>query len=42
MKTSMGQSNLYASPRSDLTRPEGTALNTIGPFDPKGRFTRLS
>lgn len=38
----MDQSNPYASPRSDLTRPASTALDTTGPFDPKGRFTRLS
>ena len=38
----MDQSNPYASPRSDLTPPAGTAVDTTGPFDPKGRFTRLS
>ena len=38
----MDQSNPYASPRSDLTRPAGTAVDTTGPFDPKGRFSRLS
>lgn len=33
--------NPYASPLSDLTPPRGGSDNT-GPFDPKGRFTRLS
>ena len=38
----MDQSNPYASPRSDLTRPAPTAVDTTNPFDPSGRFTRLS
>ena len=38
----MDQPNPYASPHSDLTRPTPTAVDTTGPFDPKGRFTRLS
>jgi uncharacterized membrane protein YhaH (DUF805 family) len=33
--------NPYASPLSDLTPPRGGSDRT-GPFDPKGRFTRLS
>lgn len=38
----MDQSNPYASPRSDVTRPATTEVDTTSPFDPKGRFTRLS
>jgi uncharacterized membrane protein YhaH (DUF805 family) len=38
----MDQNNPYASPRSDVTRPAPTAVDTTSPFDPNGRFTRLS
>ncbi len=38
----MDKSNPYASPRSDVTRPAPTAVDSTSPFDPNGRFTRLS
>ena len=38
----MDKSNPYASPRSDVTHPAPTAVDTTSPFDPNGRFTRLS
>ncbi len=38
----MEPSNPYSSPRSDLNRPAPGLVDTTNPFDPKGRFTRLS
>jgi len=38
----MEHSNPYSSPRSDLSRPAADLVDTTNPFDPKGRFTRLS
>jgi uncharacterized membrane protein YhaH (DUF805 family) len=39
----MEQHDPYASPRSDLARPAtGGTVDTTNPFEPKGRFTRLS
>jgi uncharacterized membrane protein YhaH (DUF805 family) len=37
----MDPKNPYRSPLSDLTPPVG-GVDTTNPFDPKGRFTRLS
>lgn len=38
----MDKSNPYASPRSEITPPTPEGIDTTNPFDPSGRFTRLS
>ncbi|WP_295449325.1 DUF805 domain-containing protein [uncultured Thiodictyon sp.] len=38
----MDKSNPYASPLSDVTRPAPMGVDSTSPFDPNGRFSRLS
>lgn len=38
----MDNANPYTSPQSEITPPVPEGIDTTSPFDPKGRFTRLS
>lgn len=38
----MGPANPYQSPQTDVTAPPAAGVDQTGPFDPKGRFGRLS
>jgi uncharacterized membrane protein YhaH (DUF805 family) len=41
-RSAMPSSNPYQSPQTDVTAPPLDGVDQTGPFDPKGRFGRLS